>query len=435
VTTAPNFEMFIPGGVSSINRMIDPAIVFTKAQGAYLWDASGRRFLDYHAAFAPYLLGHNFPPVNAAVSEALQTGASLVGAGPSALEGNLAELLCTHVGAVEKVTFGTTGSEAIALAIRLARAITGKKHIILMQGGYNGNQDEFACNVFNTLDEIGPRVSPGEYRLRPLGAGTVVEASRFAHVVNFNDLDSVDYVCRRYSVAAVIGEPVLQNIGVVKPLPGYLEGLRERADRYGFLHIVDEVKTGFRNSLGGYCAVAGLRPDLVVYGKAVANGHPLSVLGGRREHMDFIAHPEVAKRPFHAGTYNGHPVSLAAAIRVVNYLAEQGGSIYPRLDVLTERLANGMRSAFCRRDVAAVVTRQASALSFYLMDHEPRDFHDILEHHNFANDLALRRALIHRGIFFVPVATKQLSVSAAHTEQDIDLTIEQFDAAVTEVWR
>jgi len=426
--------MYIPGGVSSINRLIDPPIAFKKAQGAYLWDASAQRYIDYHAAFAPYLLGHNFPPVNEAVCDALRSGTSLFGAGPSMLEGDLAELICTKVNAVEKVTFGTTGSEATALAIRLARSITGRKHLIVMQGGYNGNQDEFACNVFNTLEEIGPRVSPGEYPLRPLGAGTIIESTRLTHVINFNDLESVHYVCRRYPIAALISEPILQNIGVVRPVPGYLEGLRALADQYGFLFIMDEVKTGFRHALGGYSAIAGVQPDLLVYGKALANGYPLSALGGRREYLDYIVHPDIAKRPLHAGTYNGHPAALAAGIRVIQYLSENERSLYPRLEALGERLAQGMRAAFRKRDITAVVSRQGSALSFYFMAKEPRDFHDILEGHDFAKDAALRRALIRRGVFWVPVATKQLSISAVHTEQDIDFTIEQFDAAVTEVW-
>src|SRR5690606_27595859 len=185
----------------------------------------------------------------------------------------------------DKVTLLNTGSEATSLAIRLSRAVTQRQHFIVMQGGYNGNHDELACNVFNSIEEIGPRVSPGEYRLRPVGAGSTIESTRFVHVVNFNDLESVRYVCRRYPIAAVITEPVLQNIGVVRPVEGYLAGLRALADEYGFLLIFDEVKTGFRHALGGYSALAGVTPDLVVYGKAVANGFPLALLGGKREYM------------------------------------------------------------------------------------------------------------------------------------------------------
>jgi glutamate-1-semialdehyde 2,1-aminomutase len=178
---------YIPGGISSANRLIDPPMAFTKGQGAHVWDLDGRPFIDYHAAFAPHLLGHNFEPVNRAVTAVLGAGESLFGAGLSVLEGQLAELICQTVAAVDKLVLLNTGSEATSLAVRLARAVTGKTHIIVMQGGYNGNHDELACNVFNSLEEIGPRVSPGEYPLRPLGAGTLVEANRVVHVVNFND--------------------------------------------------------------------------------------------------------------------------------------------------------------------------------------------------------------------------------------------------------
>lgn len=148
---------FIPGGVSSINRIIDPPIAFAKAEGAYLWDIDGKRYVDCHAAFAPFLLGHNFTPINEAVINVLRNGESLFGAGPSRLEGHLAQLLCQNIAAVDKVCLLNTGSEATALAIRLSRAVTGRQHIIVIQGGYNGNHDEVACNVFNTLSEIGPR--------------------------------------------------------------------------------------------------------------------------------------------------------------------------------------------------------------------------------------------------------------------------------------
>ena len=425
---------YIPGGISSINRIIDPPISFARGEGAYLWDVDGRRYIDYHAAFAPFFLGHNFAPVNQAVIDALQSGASLFGAGPSELEGRLAELICTHVAAVDKVCLLNTGSEATALAIRLSRAITGRAHFIVVQGGYNGNHDELACNVFNSLAEIGPRVSPGEYPLRPLGAGTTIEAAHLVHAINFNDLESVRYVCRRYPIAAMITEPVLQNIGVVRPRDGYLAGLRSLADEFGFLLIFDEVKTGFRHALGGYSELCGVRPDLVTYGKAVANGFPLALVGGKREYMDRIVHPDPAKRPFVSGTYNGHPVAVSAAIRTLQYLSDHRSTVYRQVDALGRQMEQGLREVFAAHGVPASIVRQGSAFSYYLMPRAPDDFHDILEHHDFERDLALRRALIDLGVFFVPIATKQCSISAAHSAEDIRLTLEQFDRAVARIW-
>jgi glutamate-1-semialdehyde 2,1-aminomutase len=423
---------FIPGGVSSINRVIDPPIAFVKAKGAHLWDIDGNRFLDLHAAFAPYFLGHNFGPVNDAVVDVLKNDGSLFGAGPSVLEGQLAGLVCKHIRLVERMTLLNTGSEATSLAIRLSRAITGKAHFIVMQGGYNGNSDELACNVFNSIAEIGPRVRPGEYPPLPLGAGTTIQQTRFVHPINFNDLESVRYVCRRYPIAALITEPVLQNIGVVLPQRGYLEGLRDLADEFGFVLVFDEVKTGFRHALDGYSAIAGVRPDLVVYGKAVANGFPLAMVGGRRDYLDYIVHPDTSRRPLVSGTYNGHPVPVAAAIRTIEHLAANRQTLYPAVEALSMSLQNGLQQIFERQGVVATVVRQGSALSFYFMPNPPFDFHDMLENHNFELDVALRRALIRRGVFVMPVATKQLSLSCAHTAADVDFALEQFASALRE---
>jgi glutamate-1-semialdehyde 2,1-aminomutase len=426
---------FIPGGVSSTNRVIDPAIAFTKGHGAYLWDLDGKRYIDYHAAFAPHFLGHNFKPINDAVIDVLRSGESLFGAGPAVLEGRLAQLVCENIPVAEKVSLQNTGSEATSLAIRLSRAVTGRLHVIVVQGGYNGNHDELACNVVNTPEEVGPRVSPGEYPLRPIGGGTTIESTHFVHPVNFNDLESVRYVCRRYPVAAMITEPILQNIGVVRPAEGYLQGLRELADEFGFLWVFDEVKTGFRHAFGGYAEICGVVPDLVTYGKAIANGFPLALLGGKRQYMDYIIHPDPGRRPFVAGTYNGHPVGVAAAISTIEYLLAHRQQVYAHVEALAQRLEVGMRDIFAKHRITAAIARQGSALSYYLMPHPPVDFHDILAHHDFKRDVQLRRALINLGVFFVPIATKQCSISAAHTAEDIDATLRKVEEAVSTVWR
>ena len=392
---------YIPGGVSSVNRIIDPPIAFAKGAGAYLWDIDGKRYIDYHAAFSPHFLGHNFAPVNEAVMDILRSGDSLYGAGPTELEGRLAELICKNVPAVEKVCLQNTGSEATSLAIRLSRAVTGRQHFIVVQGGYNGNHDELACNLVNPISDIGPRVSPGEYPLRPNGAGTTIEASRFVHAVNFNDLESVRYVCRRYPIAAMITEPILQNI---------------------------------RHAVGGYSEVSGVKPDLLTYGKAVANGYPLALLGGKREYLDYIVHPDRSKRPFVGGTYNGHPVAVAAAIRTIEYLISNRSKVYQHVESLGEQMELGLRRIFAAHAVTASIARQGSAFSYYLMPRVPVDFHDIMEHHDFERDVELRRALTELGVFIVPIATKQWSISAAHTAEDISFTLAQFERAVASVW-
>ena len=234
----------------------------------------------------------------------MKRGLSLCGSGTNELEGRLAELMCTNIEVCEMVQILNTGTEATMAAIRLARGTTGRDHVIVMQGGFNGSHNDVACNVLTPLDVIGPRVSPGEYKYVPLGCGVPLAHQQLVHIVNFNDLESVRYVCERYPVAALITEPILQNVGILKPQPGYLQGLRDLADKYGFILIFDEVKTGFRYAIGGYSKIGGVRPDLAVFAKAMANGFPISALVGRRDLMQQIADPNPAKRPFVAGTYN-----------------------------------------------------------------------------------------------------------------------------------
>jgi len=414
---------FIPGGVVSVNRAVTPEIVFVRGEGAWIWDAEGNRYLDYHAAFAPHLLGHNDPYVNEAVRRVLEAGASLFGSGTTELEGRLAELVCRHVDFVDSIQLLNTGSEATAEAIRLARAATGRDHIIVMQGGYNGWHNDVACNLMTPLETLGGRRSPGEYPFVPISAGIPRAHQELVHPVNFNDLDSVAWVAERYPVACLITEPVLQNVGVIHPRPGYLAGLRELADRYGFLLLFDEVKTGFRHALGGYAAIAGVRPDLAVYGKAVANGYPIAILGGRRELMDYFIHPDPARRVLLAGTYNAHPVPVAAAIATIERLAEGGGEIHRRLEGLGRLVEEGLTELIARLGIPACVARQGSAFCLYFMDHRPVDWHDLAAHHDFRLDEAMRRELIELGIYVFPLATKQWSISAAHTDQDIEVTV------------
>lgn len=418
-------RQYIPGGVVSVNRAASPEIVFVKGHGAHLWDADGNRYIDYHAAFAPHFLGHNDPHVTEAVHRVLRDGASLYGSGTTVLEGRLAELVCQNVPSVESVQFLNTGSEASYQAIRLARAITGRDHIIVMQGGYNGWHNDVSCNLMTPLEQLGPRVSPGEYPYKPISAGVPLDHQRLVHSVNFNDLASVEYVCQKYLIAALITEPILQNIGVVKPEPGYLQGLRRLADQFGFLLIFDEVKTGFRHGLAGYAGICGVKPDLAVYGKAVANGYPIALLGGKKEWMDWTIHPDTSKRVLIAGTYNAHPVPTAAAIATIERLRMNDGEVYRHVEELGALIQEGLEGVIHRLGLRAVVARQGSAFCLYFMDHSPKDWHDLASYHSFAQDERLRRELIERGIYCFPLATKQCSISFAHTREDIETTLNE----------
>ena len=426
---------FIPGGVVSVNRAVRPEIAFVKGQGAHIWDADGNRYIDYHAAFAPHFLGHNDPYVTDAVISVLRSGASLYGSGTTQLEGQLAELICRHIPAVESVQFLNTGSEATYEAIRLARAVTGRDHIVVMQGGYNGWHDDVSCNLMTPLDVIGPRVSPGEYPYIPISAGIPREHQKLVHPINFNDIESVEYVCQRYSVAALITEPILQNIGIIKPEAGYLEELRRLADQYGFTLIFDEVKTGFRHGIGGYAKIAGVTPDLVVLGKAMANGYPIAALGGKKELMDWFVHPDPSKRVLLAGTYNAHPVPTAAAIATIERLLMNDGEVYRHVESLGQKLQEGLEQILRTLGSETVIARQGSAFCIYFMDHCPRDWHDLAGHHDFRFDEELRKKLIKFGVYFFPVAAKQCSISFAHTTEDIQDTLQQIEDQLRESLR
>lgn len=423
-------EQWIPGGVVSLNRKTEPNICFTKGKGSRIWDIEGNEYIDYQAGFSAVFLGHNDPDVNRAVHEAIDNENLLLGAGPTEHEGRLADLFCHCVPTVDSIQVTNTGSEATYHAIRIARAVTGRDHIIIMQGGYNGWHNDVAGNVISNIKDVGSRVSPGEYPFDAISGGIPDFNRSFVHVVNFNDLDSVQYVLKRYPVSCIILEPILQNIGVVKPVSGYLQGLRKLADEHGFLLIFDEVKTGFRQALGGYQSITGVTPDLSTFGKAVANGFPMGIIGGKQEYMDYFVHPEKEKRVLIAGTYNAHPITTAAAIATLQKLASSDFKVYEHVENLGVMLEEGLNDIFNRYDTPFHVARQGSAFCVYFMDHAPRDYHDLAGHNDFEMDKKYRFELIKKGIYNFPLPLKQGSISYAHSSDDIEQTLEKTQLTV-----
>jgi glutamate-1-semialdehyde 2,1-aminomutase len=428
-TTASSFsEMlteanrYIAGGVVSLNRKVTPNIVFKRGKGSKIYDIEGKEYIDYHAGFAPYLLGHNYTPVNDAVIEIIQQEWSLIGSGTNELEIKLASMLCKAVPSLELVQITNTGSEATAHAIRLSRAYTGREDIILAIGGYNGWHNEVSRAVMPSLEQLGQRVSPGEYPFIQMSAGIPDNTKRRVHVVNYNDLASIEYVMKRYPVACVLAEPVLQNVGVVLPKAGYLQGLIDLCEKNGAVCIFDEVKTGFRCALGGYQSIAGVKPHLSVFGKAVANGYPMGVIGGKREIMELFDSPNPEKRVLIAGTYNAHPVNTAAAIATLGIL--NNPKIYSSIAAHSNLLYNGLEQLFKEKGISTVVSRNASAYCVYFAENAPLDLHDILHNVDFAFDLKYRRALIEKGVYNIPITCKQGSISYAHTEEDIYKTLQ-----------
>lgn len=424
-------KKYIAGGVVSLNRKVDPAIIFKRGKGSKIYDVNEKEYLDYHSAFAPFILGHNNDSVNNAVIKALDEQKSLFGSSTTELEIELAKLLCEIIPSLELIQITNTGSEATAHAIRLSRAYTNREHIIVILGGYNGWHNDVARLVLPTIEQIGPRVSPGEYNFLASSAGIPQSVKEKIHCINFNDLDSLEFVLKKYPIACVITEPVLQNVGIILPQPGYLESMIDLCERYGTVCIFDEVKTGFRSALGGYQSIAKVKPHLSVFGKAIANGYPLGVIGGKREIMELFDAKEVEKRVLIAGTYNAHPLNTTAAIATLKIL--QNPEIYFHLERISNLLYEGLESLFFKRNIKAVVARNASAYCTYFSEKLPRDVHDILKTHDFYLDLRLRKLLIKKGIYQIPIPCKQCSISYAHSEEDIYHTLQMTQEALKEL--
>lgn len=413
---------YIAGGVVSLNRKVDPSIVFKRAKGSKLYDVNNKEYIDYHAAFAPYLLGHNYDEVNDAVIKIIKENRSLYGSGTNELEISLAKELCSIIPSCELVQLTNTGSEATAHAIRLSRAFTGREDIVLMMGGYNGWHNDVSRAVMPSLNVVGSRVSPGEYPFIPSSAGIPEGVKAKVHCINFNDIASLKYVLQKYPVACVMTEPVLQNVGIVLPRKGYLQEMLELCEQYGSVCIFDEVKTGFRSSLAGYQGVSGVTPHLSVFGKAISNGYPIGVIGGRRDIMSLFDDVDVNKRVLIAGTYNAHPLNIAAALATINILKDQ--QVYQHLEATSEMLYTGWKQLFAEKGIPAVVVNNASASVIYFSEKAPTDMHDILYNHDFELDLKYRRLLIENGIYQIPLPCKQNSISYSHTADDITKTLE-----------
>ena len=413
---------YIPGGTFSLNRAIDPMSVFHHANGARMWDVDGNEYLDFHGAFSAVFLGHGDSDVETAVKRAMEDGWSLIGAGSARWEGELAELIVESVPSIEQVQVTNTGTEATFYALRIARAATGRSKVVVMQGGYNGWHDAVSFNLMDAENKLTTRDDALGYELNPITEGISKSVWGDVRAVPFNDLETMERVLADREVAAVIMEPVLQNIGVVKPSAAYLSGVRWLCDKYGTVLVFDEVKTGFRHSLAGYQGVAGVMPDLTTLGKAVANGFPIGVLGGKSELMA-LCDPAQGGKVAIAGTYNGHPVAVAAAIATISKLRRAGKSIYGRLEELGAHMADGLSTLFSQFGMTVAVARQGSAFTVYFMDHIPLNWRDIAANHDFEMDTAYRKRMVEEGVFHFPLACKQSSLSAAHTKEDVELAL------------
>ncbi|GLY85707.1 aspartate aminotransferase family protein [Actinoallomurus iriomotensis] len=410
----------IPGGVNSGQRSIPGLtdLVITEADGARFRDADGREYVDYHAAFGPPLLGHNDPDVSAAVAEAGRT-VDLCGVGVTTAEVELAEALVELVPSVEKVLLTSTGSEATFHALRVARAATGRRLVVKFQGCYHGWHDAVSLNVISAPERVGAR--------DPISAGILPEVLEATLVLRFNDAEGVRAAFAEYGrdIAAVIVEPVPHNVGCLLPEREFLRTLRDECTRAGSVLIFDEVISGFRHDLGGWQAISGITPDLTTMGKAIANGYPVGALGGRADLMELFS-----SRPggsvFFAGTYNGHPAVVAAALATLRKIRTE--PVHEHVFRLGDRIRTGLSEVFAGLGLPAVVTGYGSVFVAYFMTGPARTYDDLLR-----NDASMfvgyRRRLLGHGVFELPLNLKRSHVSYAHTETDVDRLLEAAAAA------
>lgn len=327
----------LPGGVSSNARALQLPfpLIWSRAQGAHLWDADGNRYVDHALGNGAVILGHAHPGVNAAAAATLPDGQLY--AGSHAGEAGLAREICEMVPCAEMVTFGLSGSDAVHTALRVARAATKRAKVVKFEGHYHGWYDNVAASVFPVG---GPPEAPVAV---PISQGLPPGALADLVIVQWNQPEALDRVFEAAGsqIAAVILEPVPFNLLCSWPVAGMLERARELCTRHGAILIFDEVVSGFRIAAGGAQALFGVTPDLATFGKALANGFPISAVAGRRDLMSLIPGGGF----IHAGTHNGNPLTVAAARATLAELRRDGGAVYGRMNELGGVLMEGLRAA------------------------------------------------------------------------------------------
>lgn len=413
---------YIPGGVNSPVRAFRGVggipVFIDRAQGAYVVDVAGRRYVDYVGSWGPMIVGHAHPEVVSAVQQAAARGLSF--GAPTALETQLARRICQLMPAIEKVRFVNSGTEATMSAIRLARGATGRDRIIKFEGCYHGHADSLLVKAGSGALTLGVPTSPGVPAA--LAAQTLT--------LRYNNLTSVREAFAQLGgeIAAVIVEPVAGNMNCVPPVPGFLAGLRALCDEYASLLIFDEVMTGFRVALGGAQASYGVRPDLTTLGKVIGGGMPVGAFGGRADLMDQLA-PDGPI--YQAGTLSGNPIAMSAGLATLNILSQPG--FFERLENMTQRLTAGLAECAQAHGIALETTAVGGMFGLFFTANGPiRYFEEVM-----GCDVARFKRFFHgmlaRGIYLAPSAFEAGFVSAMHGEGELAATLLAADEVFAEL--
>ena len=407
-------ELF-PGGVSSPVRAFrgvggEPFVV-AKGAGSRIWDVDGNEYIDYILSWGPLILGHAPPVVLDALDRVMRDGTSF--GIPTELELTLAELVVARMPHVEMLRFVSSGTEATMSAVRLARAATKRDAIIKFDGCYHGHADSFLVRAGSGVATLGLPNSPGVPSA--LAALTLT--------ATFNDLDDVESLLEQNEVAAIIIEPVIGNGGFIPPDPSFLAGLRKLADASGALLIFDEVMTGFRVAYGGARERFGVVPDLTTLGKVIGGGLPVAAYGGRRDLMQLIA---PSGPVYQAGTLSGNPLAMAAGIATLTSLSS---GLHDKIAARTMTLVQGLRAIAAKHDVPFTADSAGSMWGMFFRGEPVRSFGDAKE-----SDTQMFARFFHaaldRGVYLAPSAFEAGFMSAAHSDDDISVTLERLDDAM-----
>ncbi len=421
-TLFANAQKHIPGGVNSPVRAFKSVggtpLFFKHAVGAYVTDEDDKRYVDYVGSWGPMILGHSHPDVLDAVRKQLEHGLSY--GAPTAMETEMADLVCSIVPSMEMVRMVSSGTEATMSAIRLARGFTGRDSIIKFEGCYHGHSDSLLVKAGSGALTLGVPSSPG------------VPAAFAKHTLTlpFNDIEAVKTMLADVGqeVACIIVEPVAGNMNCVPPAPGFLQGLREACDEHGVVLIFDEVMTGFRVALGGAQAYYGVKPDLSTFGKIIGGGMPVGCFGGKREIMSHIA---PLGPVYQAGTLSGNPLAMAAGLTTLRLISRPG--FHDELSAFTTRLLEGLQQRADAAGIPFVTTQAGGMFGLYFSDaKEIVTFEDVMtsDANRFKQFFHL---MLEGGVYLAPSAFEAGFTSIAHGDAELQQTLDAAEKAFAQL--